>query len=139
MKALSIQQPWAALIVAGVKPVENRSWRTAHRGPLLIHAGREFDNAAMVAIEKGRHPVTLRPWRPPVLAMQFGGIVGVAEVVDCVESHESEWFSGPFAFVLAGARALPFRAWRGQLGLFDVPDEIAPAPVTPHPDQGALW
>jgi hypothetical protein len=39
-KALSIHQPWASLIVAGTKRVENRSWWTPHRGPLLIHASR---------------------------------------------------------------------------------------------------
>jgi ASCH domain len=36
--ALSVRQPWAWLIVNGVKDNENRSWRTDHRGPLLIHA-----------------------------------------------------------------------------------------------------
>lgn len=37
--ALTIKQPWAALIIAGIKDVENRSWTTPHRGLLLIHAG----------------------------------------------------------------------------------------------------
>jgi hypothetical protein len=32
MKALSIRQPWASLIVAGYKDIENRSWRTSYRG-----------------------------------------------------------------------------------------------------------
>jgi hypothetical protein len=41
--ALSIRQPWASLIVAGLKPVENRSWRVRYRGPLLIHAGQRVD------------------------------------------------------------------------------------------------
>src|SRR5438045_8559495 len=39
MKALSIRQPWAWLIVNGHKPVENRSWSTKYTGKLLIHAG----------------------------------------------------------------------------------------------------
>lgn len=42
MKAISIQQPWAWAIFNG-KPVENRKWSTAYRGPLLIHAGKKFD------------------------------------------------------------------------------------------------
>lgn len=33
-------EPWAALIAAGVKSIETRSWRTAYRGPLYIHASR---------------------------------------------------------------------------------------------------
>jgi hypothetical protein len=38
MKAISVQQPWAWLIVAGLKKVENRSWPTDHRGRMAIHA-----------------------------------------------------------------------------------------------------
>ena len=38
MKVLSVIQPWAQLIVAGVKTVETRSWSTKYRGALLIHA-----------------------------------------------------------------------------------------------------
>jgi hypothetical protein len=38
MKALSVRQPYAALICAGVKTVENRSRPTNYRGKLLIHA-----------------------------------------------------------------------------------------------------
>ena len=37
-KALSIQQPWAWLIVNDHKDIENRDWRTHYRGPVLIHA-----------------------------------------------------------------------------------------------------
>ena len=43
MKVLSIRQPWAWAIVAGFKPVENRTWKTGYRGPLLIHAGLRED------------------------------------------------------------------------------------------------
>lgn len=39
MKALTVRQPWASLIAAGVKTIETRSRRTSHRGPLVIHAG----------------------------------------------------------------------------------------------------
>ena len=40
MKALSIRQPWAWLIVNGHKDIENRSWPTRFRGPVLIHAAK---------------------------------------------------------------------------------------------------
>ena len=43
MKALSIRQPWAELIVAGLKDIENRTWRTDYRGPVLIHAGMKIE------------------------------------------------------------------------------------------------
>ncbi|MBP7632493.1 MAG: ASCH domain-containing protein [Acidimicrobiales bacterium] len=40
MKALTIRQPWASLIAAGVKTIETRSWSTKYRGPIAIHAGK---------------------------------------------------------------------------------------------------
>ena len=43
MRAITIRQPWAELILRGEKDVENRSWRTNHRGLLLIHAGLGAD------------------------------------------------------------------------------------------------
>ena len=39
LKAISIRQPWAWLIVNGYKDVENRIWATSLRGRVLIHAG----------------------------------------------------------------------------------------------------
>ncbi|HDU8694716.1 TPA: ASCH domain-containing protein, partial [Morganella morganii subsp. morganii] len=40
MKAISIRQPWAWLIVNGHKDIENRSWRTKYRGQVLVHASQ---------------------------------------------------------------------------------------------------
>lgn len=36
MRILSVRQPWAWALVDGWKDVENRSWRTAYRGPIAI-------------------------------------------------------------------------------------------------------
>ena len=38
MKVLSLLQPWASLVIWGNKKLECRSWQTAHRGTMLIHA-----------------------------------------------------------------------------------------------------
>lgn len=38
MKVLSLLQPWASLVVLGLKTFEVRGWKTNYRGPLLIHA-----------------------------------------------------------------------------------------------------
>lgn len=40
IKALTIYQPWAALIAHKLKVYETRTWADAYRGPLAIHAGR---------------------------------------------------------------------------------------------------
>ncbi|PXY17080.1 hypothetical protein BAY59_36495 [Prauserella coralliicola] len=53
-RALSIRQPWTALILAGHKSVENRTWHTRWRGPLVLHAGqRPIPAAAPLAAAYG--------------------------------------------------------------------------------------
>lgn len=42
MKAITVWQPWAEDIIAGRKLVENRTWTTDYRGPLIIHTGRRY-------------------------------------------------------------------------------------------------
>ena len=42
MKALTLTQPWATLVAIGAKRYETRSWYTAYRGPLAIHASKGF-------------------------------------------------------------------------------------------------
>lgn len=40
MRAISLWQPWASLVVLGAKKIETRHWSTNYRGPLLIHAAK---------------------------------------------------------------------------------------------------
>lgn len=120
MKAISIQQPWAWAIVRGHKPVENRNWQTQYRGPLLIHAGRTFDRYGYDHIRRTFPDIDM----PPLAQFECGGIVGRADLVACVNTHASPWFFGPYGFVLENAKALPFVACRGSLGMFIVPPEV---------------
>ena len=48
MKALSIRQPWAWLIIKGHKDIENRSWPTAFRGRVLVHAAKGMTTSEYV-------------------------------------------------------------------------------------------
>lgn len=103
MKALTVKQPWAGAIVAGVKRVENRTRRTNHVGPLVIHAGKAIDDdAAFVAAhglgpwgphvpevfgeEFGEGPTTeTLPWALP---QSRGLLLGMVDLVGC--HHEAE-------------------------------------------------
>jgi hypothetical protein len=116
--AISIMQPWAGLIVHGRKDIENRSWPTRFRGPVLIHAGKKWDADAQDDLDAGLHPVTGEHLDKAGLTFDRGGIVGVAEIVDCVTASTSPWFVGEYGFVIRNARPLPFRPCRGQLGFF---------------------
>lgn len=122
MKALSILQPWAWLIVHGYKDIENRTWWTNVRGRFLVHAGKKYDrhyHADMTWALKGDRGIEL----PPFEAMPRGAIVGAADLVDCVRSHASYWKDPEsIGFVLANATALSQPvAYRGQLGFFEIP------------------
>jgi hypothetical protein len=115
MKALSVRQPWAWLIVNGYKDVENRTWSTEYRGPLLIHAGWHLDPE----IEQVRGELAEMGIEVPA-DLPRGGIVGRVVVVECVTAHDSEWFSGPYGFVLESPEGLAFRPLRGKPGIFEV-------------------
>ena len=105
-------------IPCGFKDIENRSWATKHRGPILIHAGQKVDkNARQVLIEKGLNEY-LGYFR--LQDLPTSGIVGQVEIVDCVTHSDSDWFEGPVGFVLKNAHQLKFKPMKGKLGLFDV-------------------
>src|SRR5262245_43664932 len=116
MYALSIRQPWASLIVAGIKDVENRTWRMAYRGPLLIHASQRD---AVLAPEM-RRALLGRLNVARLDDLPHGGIIGRARVVDCVDSSPSPWFLGPWGILLADARPLRFKPCTGRLFLFQI-------------------
>ena len=78
MKALSIRQPHAALIAAGVKRIETRSRATSYRGPVMIHASRgpvpaeALQRAGLMELSAGLPDVR-------------GAYVARAVLTDCVE------------------------------------------------------
>lgn len=113
-RALSIQQPWAWLIVQGYKNVENRDWSTNVRGTIGIHAGKTFDRAGYDWVRREFPHIRM----PEPSDFELGGIVGRARIVDCVQDMESPWFFGRYGFVLQGAEPLPFMPCRGKLGFF---------------------
>lgn len=112
--ALSVRQPWAWLIVNGFKDVENRTRRTRHRGPLLVHASlSKTDFAKLRAEVERKHGVVVPD------EVERGGVVGVVDIVACDERPRSEWHAtGHYGWVLANPRRLKFRRCAGALGLF---------------------
>ena len=112
MKIITIRQPWAHLIARGSKNIENRTWQTLYRGPVLIHASLNINRALC------------RKYRLNPDSLERGGIVGIARIVDCVSKHPSRWFFGPYGFVLQNRRPLPFVKWKGSLGLREAPTKL---------------
>ena len=117
MKALSIRQPWAWCIAEGLKDVENRTWRTKHRGGLLIHASKTFDHAGYLWIET-EMGIDL----PAPSAFRRGFLIATVCLAGCVTESDSPWFTGPYGFVLRNPVRFNAVEWRGQLGIFEVPE-----------------
>jgi ASCH domain/Protein of unknown function (DUF4241) len=104
--ALTIKQPWAELIIRGRKDVENRVWRTKHRGMLAVHAGEGFD---------AHEPAVRGPF-------EHGAIIGVVDVVACRKRSGSPWgLGGQWHWVLERPRRLtqPIEC-KGKQGLWTV-------------------
>ena len=85
MKAISIQQPYAHLIMLPddhehAKRIENRTWHSNYVGPLLIHAGMGRKFLALSADKKRDVGYDV-----PLADMAFGAIIGICEMRGCVK------------------------------------------------------
>jgi len=121
IKALTIRQPWAELILRGRKPFELRTWRTKYRGPLVVHAAAKIDE--WDARHFGLNPENL-------ITSAFVGFAILADVRPYTREDARllkkrragfGWFPGNFSWVLKKPRRIsPVKA-KGQLSLFKVP------------------
>lgn len=132
--AISIRQPWAALLVAGVKTIEVRTWPTRRRGPVLIHA-------AKLADDRPEAWAQLTAELKDAAALR-GGIVGVGEIAECrryetpaafaadagLHLNAPDWFLPPrlYGFVFRDARPVSFYPYTGQTMFFAVDKESPP-------------
>jgi uncharacterized protein (UPF0264 family) len=132
--ALSLKQPWATLLVHGLKTIEVRRWPTARRGQILIHAARVPDHRPEAW---DKLPLKLHD-----SARMVGGIVGEGELAGCVsygsakefeadqEQHlnDPSWFEPPelFGFKFTDLKPLPFQPFPGWMRFFPVELESKP-------------
>lgn len=119
MKALSVRQPWAWLIVNGWKNVENRTWATKVRGRILIHAAKGMTRGDYEACLLFIASMGMAVPVPSFNDLDRGGIVGETTILDCVHHHHSEWFTGPWGFVLDESYPHLFIPCKGALGIFE--------------------
>ncbi len=128
MKALSIKQPWAWLICAGHKDVENRNWNTNFRGRIYVHAGKSFDIGEFVpaAMKYRKSPNFNGDFRSFMdlydrKILSYGAIIGEVDITGCIRNSRSPWaVPGQYHFLLANGilydKPIPCR---GALGFFE--------------------
>ena len=106
-RVLSIQPPWAWAVIFAGKDVENRSWSTRHRGPLLIHAsskkfvGEELEDLRHDIAATGGLSLDEVPAEFP-----RSQILGLVDLIDVVDDSSSPWAGGDEEWVLARPRPL---------------------------------
>ena len=117
MKALSLKQPFAELVVSGKKKIELRKWNTKFRGEFFVHASKVPDAEAMKEFGFDELPL--------------GKIVGKAKLVrvkkyENDEEHKADkelhlandcW--GNYGFVLEDAERVEAVDAKGFLGFWD--------------------
>lgn len=128
MKTLSIQEPYASLILNGYKKIETRSWKTNYRGDVLIHASvsknfiKTITNKQVLDLIKD-------------MSLNYGKIICKAKIIDCIEMTNNYiekiklnkqefalgiYEEGRYAWILEDIKPLkePIKA-KGKLGLWD--------------------
>ena len=125
MKAITVNQPFAALIAAGAKRTEHRKFRPLSiigKRRVAIHAGKHLPSAA--DIEKAEQIARRnRYWRAakPVLSEDpaswaYGRVVAVVTVGEPTSCEDGGWL-----WPLSEVRAATSAEVRGQQSLFDIP------------------
>lgn len=132
MKALSLIQPWAYLVAAGIKDVENRDWlpyKSILGQRIVIHASKKksITEFAIANSIYGKTPL-LQYGKVDDPAGVFGAAIGTAIIEDFVTEHDSKWFFGTYGYVMKDAllweRPVPYI---GKLGFWEFPDHLIPS------------
>ena len=116
-----MQQPWAWLLAAGIKDIENRTWPTRYRGVFYIHASKRPDPCVSLRDLVQDRKLDIDPDK---VDLNYGGIIGRARIVSCIDddyrgSYSSDWYEGPYGFVIRKPELLDFHPCRGRLGFFE--------------------
>lgn len=133
MKALSLWEPWAILILLGLKKYETRSWSTIYRGDLVIHAAAKNDAEIVEGFNLSEVQAALRGTGITYAHLRFGVPVCVVRLVDVLPAMQvpkdervlGNFALGRYSWLLDDVR--PFTAWprvSGKQGLWDFPDDL---------------
>lgn len=109
MKALTLTQPWATLVISGRKRVETRSWSTSIRDRIAIHAAKSMPWWAIeVAVEFGLD-AHLLPRGAVLGTVAIADVLPTEEIRDALSDQElayGEYSPGRFAWLLEDPHAL---------------------------------
>jgi hypothetical protein len=169
LRALTLWQPWAALVADGRKRIETRSWSTAHRGRIAIHAARKvprldeapkawgaFGLEVYEATRSTEAPGRFPPSGQIADALPLGAVVATCTLTDVVPMvglgdyppREGGWLSvGAEVLLLREGPGPPDRSDERPYGDFAsgryawlLEDvELLPEPIPARGRQGLWW
>ncbi|XP_064013217.1 activating signal cointegrator 1 isoform X2 [Pogoniulus pusillus] len=85
---LSMHQPWASLLVRGIKRVEGRTWYTSHRGRLWIAATAKRPSAQEISELEATYRVLLQQDVEFPSDYPSGCLLGCVDVADCLSQEQ---------------------------------------------------
>ena len=128
MIAISVKQPWASLIVHGIKDIENRTWMCPQKyigKRVLIHASKERDKREKPLLTDKQYELAGDASRYGThIFGDRGANIGSVKIVSCVQNHPSVWAEkGVFNWVLSDPILFdtPIPA-KGKLGFWNFPN-----------------
>src|SRR5258708_2933373 len=135
MKALSVNQPYATLILAGAKEYETRSWTTNHRGRLAIHASKTIPlDIHFICMEEPFQTALQAAGFASAAGLPRGVLLGTVELIDVIPTQDldltllseseqafGDFRPGRFAWRLANPQFFdtPFKC-SGKRGIFEI-------------------
>lgn len=152
MKVLTLWQPWASLLAAGIKRHETRSWSTNYRGLLLVHAAASEPLSVLSvvcaepALQLDPGATTFDARSRAFRALPRGAVVGVVRLDDVQpisedrvrayrarspgnadEIKRGDWSAGRFAWACTALARVDPIAHAGAQGLRDAPTSLVRA------------
>ena len=109
---LSMHQPWASLLVMGIKKAEGRTWYTAHRGRLWIAAAAKAPTEEETAAIEGFYQQSYDGYVEFPKEYPTSCLLGCVELVGCLaqEEYREKYPDGesqsPFVFVCENPQQL---------------------------------
>lgn len=132
MKAITLYQPWATLLVLGIKRYETRSWRTLFRGPIFIHAARKS-----VEVPEEIRGFMVGRTGTAVEDLPHGAIVGVVNIYNCrpiimadrreqsmTELLLGDWTSGRWLWLCHSHLVIEPIPCKGRQRIWSIPNEL---------------
>lgn len=130
MKTLTVRQPYAQMIVWGVKHYETRSWSTKYRGGLMIHAGKAWQKAERELCQHPDIQAVLDAHETAANDLVRGAIIGFCNVVDVIpvedlgeidrlERQLGFYQPGNYAWLLDGAKTIDPVPAKGSQGFWE--------------------